>query len=733
MTPLIPLTRDLVFIGGGHAHALVLRKWAMAPVAGVRLTVINPDPTAPYTGMLPGHVAGHYARDDLEIDLVRLCRYAGARLILGRAEGMDPARGQVFVPGRAPISYDIAAIDIGITSDLPDLPGFRENAVAAKPLGRFAETWRDFVCAVDTGKAKPKVAVLGGGVAGVELALTTQHRLAQLGRDAPEITVIDHGEAMTGLSPQSRNHLLEQMHSRGLRLREHCQLAEIRPEGPVLSDGSLLPVALTIGAAGARPQPWLADTGLDLTDGFVTVDEHLQSLSHPQIYASGDCCHLSHAPRPKAGVFAVRAAPVLAQNLRVAVTGHGRRRKFRPQRSYLKLIALGPETALGQKGPFVLANRLMWRWKDHIDQAFMRKFHDLPEMAAAEPPREAAQGVAEFLAQTPPLCAGCGAKVGPEALSDVLAKHQTFARADLISAPGDDAAILQMGETTQVLSTDHLRAMTQDPVLLTKIALLHALGDVWAMGAEPQIALASVILPQMSEQLQRRSFAEITATAQDLLRAHGAELTGGHTTIGPELTLGFTVTGLLPRPALTLAAAQAGDAVILTRPLGSGVLMAAEMRRAAKGGWIAALWEHLQTSQAKSAALLAPVAHAMTDVTGFGLAGHGLNIARASKVDLHLDLSHLPLYDGALEMAAIGVRSSLYAANREAAAGSMTGLQNATIEDLLFDPQTCGGFLATIPANRTKELSAALSRNGALGAVIGHVSEQAEDIPKLRL
>ncbi|MGB0903911.1 MAG: FAD-dependent oxidoreductase, partial [Mangrovicoccus sp.] len=175
MTPLIPLTRDLVFIGGGHAHALVLRKWAMAPVAGVRLTVINPDPTAPYTGMLPGHVAGHYARDDLEIDLVRLCRYAGARLILGRAEGMDPARGQVFVPGRAPISYDIAAIDIGITSDLPDLPGFRENAVAAKPLGRFAETWRDFVCAVDTGKAKPKVAVLGGGVAGVELALTTQH------------------------------------------------------------------------------------------------------------------------------------------------------------------------------------------------------------------------------------------------------------------------------------------------------------------------------------------------------------------------------------------------------------------------------------------------------------------------------------------------------------------------------------------------------------------------------
>ena len=140
-----PVVKDLVLIGGGHAHALVARMWAMQPLPGVRLTLINPGPAAPYTGMLPGLIAGHYARDEIMIDLVRLARHAGARVILDRVIGLNRDRREVQLAGRPPIAYDIASLDIGIASDLPDLPGYAEHAVAAKPLGGYAEAWQTFV------------------------------------------------------------------------------------------------------------------------------------------------------------------------------------------------------------------------------------------------------------------------------------------------------------------------------------------------------------------------------------------------------------------------------------------------------------------------------------------------------------------------------------------------------------------------------------------------------------
>ncbi|WP_162631039.1 FAD-dependent oxidoreductase, partial [Meridianimarinicoccus zhengii] len=174
----LPMTRDLVLVGGGHTHALVLRAFAMRPVGGVRLTLIDPGPVAAYSGMLPGFVAGHYSRTALEIDLVRLAHAAGARLVTGAAEGIDPAAGHVHVAGRAPIGWDVCSVDVGITSAMPDLPGFAAHGVPAKPLGPFAQRWAAFADRVAAGElAAPRVAVIGAGVAGVELALAMAHRL----------------------------------------------------------------------------------------------------------------------------------------------------------------------------------------------------------------------------------------------------------------------------------------------------------------------------------------------------------------------------------------------------------------------------------------------------------------------------------------------------------------------------------------------------------------------------
>ncbi len=234
----LPLTQDLVLIGGGHAHALVLRMWGMNPLPGVRLTVINPGPVAPYTGMLPGHIAGHYSRDEMMIDLVPLARHAGARIILDRAVGVDRAARHVLLQGRAPIPYDIASIDIGISSDLPDLPGFAEHAVAAKPLGAYSDLWDAFIA---KRLPKPKLVIIGAGVGGVELALASAHRLRTAGL-APEITVVERDtSALPAMGNGARRALLGHLTRLGVTLLTGAEPAEVTADAVRLSNGQTLP------------------------------------------------------------------------------------------------------------------------------------------------------------------------------------------------------------------------------------------------------------------------------------------------------------------------------------------------------------------------------------------------------------------------------------------------------------------------------------------------------------
>lgn len=713
-----PKTRDLVLIGGGHTHALVLHKWAMRPLPGVRVTVINPDPTAPYTGMLPGHIAGHYSRDALQIDLIRLARRAGARVILGRAEGLDLTQREVHVPGRPAVAYDVASIDIGITSDLPALPGYSDHAVSAKPLGAYAKRWQDWLARVQAGAVPAQIAIIGGGVAGVELALAMAHRLQG---HAPDITLVDAGPLLPHIGAQARKRLIAHLGRAQVRVIENTRPVAVSAAGLVLPEGQIIAASFILGAAGTRPQDWLRATGLDLTEGFITVDPFLRSVTAPEVFAVGDCAHMAHAPRPKAGVFAVRQAPILFQNLRAAL-GAGKMRAYRPQRDYLKLVSLGGKSALADKWSLPLEGAWLWRLKDRIDAKFMGQFRDARPMPQTLP-REYASGLSDMLGDKP-LCGGCGAKMGAQALAAAL---PVVTRDDIEGGIGDDAAILRMSETRQVIATDHLRALVEDPWLMARIAATHALGDIWAMGARPQAALASVTLPRMSHELQSRTLREVMAGADSVLGPAGAALVGGHSAMGAEMQLGFTLTGLLEGRALTKSGARAGDALILTKPLGTGVIMAAEMRWAASGGVVAGALDAMVQGQAQAAAILRD-AHAMTDVTGFGLAGHLAEMLTPDRMSAQIELSALPLLDGAEDLAAEGVESSLAPANRAALLGVLDTPQNARAA-LLVDPQTAGGLLAAVPGAQAEALLSNLQAAGYRAAIIGKVT--ADTGPKI--
>lgn len=713
MIPVFPLVKDLVLIGGGHTHALVLRKWGMKALAGVRVTVINPGPTAPYSGMLPGFVAGHYSRAELDIDLVKLARFAGARLVNGAVTGIDTAAKLITVPGRPPIAYDIVSVDVGITSVMPDLPGFADHAIPAKPLGTFASRWDDF----RDNATQPRLAVIGGGVAGAELAMAMMHSLRARGV-TPTAHLIDRGKIVDTLGDTARRKMLAALADQGVTLVEDASVACVTENAVVLSDGTKIASDFTTGAAGARPHDWQANIGVNLHSGFITVNPMLQS-SDPSLFAVGDCAHLAHAPRPKAGVYAVRQAPLLFDNLRAVLSG-GDLRAYNPQKDYLKLISLGGKSALAERLSTAFSGPLLWRWKDHIDRTFMRQFNDFKPMALPYLPLTRALGLKAALGDKP-MCGGCGAKVGRGALRAAVQALPPLARDDVQLVPGDDAGLLTMGGARQVISTDHLRAFTDDPVTMARISANHALGDIWAMGAAPQAATINLILPKLSADLQARTLGEIMATVHAALTDAGAAIVGGHTSLGAELTIGFTVTGLCDRDPITLRGAQPGDALILTKPLGSGVIMAAEMAGVAPGAVVAAALDLMCQPQAQASAILSD-AHAMTDVTGFGLAGHLSGIGEASQTGARLKLDQIPMMLGALELAQAGQHSTLFQDNI-AGSGPITGPMGPRT-DLLYDPQTAGGLLAAVAADSALDIISQLQAAGyTSAAIIGTVTD----------
>lgn len=752
---LTPPTRDLLLIGGGHAHAIVLRRFAMKPLPGARLTLVNPDPVAFYSGMLPGFVAGAYDRDAISIDLIRLARWAGARIVLDTATAIEPDAQRVLLGSGRALDYDLLSVNAGSTSDTPAIADPDGALVPVKPLSGFMSGLDAFVAAVSDGRQAPTARVIGAGVGGVELALALKARLSALGAPgiagkAIDIALIEHRDTpLAALEPGPRRAVLRALAERGVRIRTGVEIvsAAKRAQGVVLteSDGAEETVGVAFVAAGARAPGLIAGSGL-ATDaqGFIAVDRFLTSISHETVFAAGDCAAMLENPRAKAGVFAVRQGAPLADNLEAALRGR-RLRPYRPQRTWLKLLNLGGGRALGEKGGIAfdgppLVQRALWAWKDWIDRRFMQRFEPPATPRPAAPDR-AALGVAEA-AETGMLCGGCGSKVGEGALRTALAALGPAPAIPgamaVLQGVGDDAAVLKPeGAAPLVWTTDHFRAFVADPWLLARIAVIHALGDIRAMGATPSAALLSLTLEEAAPPLQGRDLAAALAGARSALDPAGAALVGGHSALGAELATGVSALGVAPTERwIGLGGAEAGDALILTRPIGLGTVLAGEMAMWAKPWDVAGAWAMMAQDKGAEAALLAPHARAMTDVTGFGLGGHLLSMIEASGVDAELDLDSIPLIDGAAALAGAGVESSVARPNRLRLDPALEADALARAHPcfpLLVDPQTAGGFLAAVPPADAPAILAALDAVGVPAARIGATTPRRVGAPTIAL
>lgn len=741
-----PTLGELVLLGGGHAQVEVLKQFAMAPVPGLRLTLVTPDVRTPYSGMLPGFVEGVCSDADLHIDLSRLAQMANARLIIDQVTGIDADNNFLHFASRPPLFFDMLSINIGGQPNLAAISGAKKHAIPVKPISLFQNRLQALL---DGNQGIANIAVIGGGAAGCELALSLSKRwLNQTGK-RPKMALFSRSKRLLPYGNATAARLIAaDLGAIGCALHLGQEVAQIKKGSLRLAGGMgsdsdhAFDVCFLVSAV--TPPDWLAACGLSLDDrGFIAVGPTLQSKSHPHIFASGDIASLSPEARPKAGVFAVRAGPWLATNLRQYALG-GRMREWRPQTRYLALLGTGDGKAIAMRGNYASKSRLWWHLKVWIDRRWMAKYTDLSMERPKLPLRligiNGRKDKEPQFGNDPAFaamrCLGCGAKTGHETLSQALQEARKIAleagaNPEMMPAPGlsEDSAILPIPtdagpDAEMVQSVDMISQIVSDPYRLGKIAAVHALSDLYAANADPKYALAIINLPEARIDLQQQQLTQILAGSLAMLADAGARLVGGHTSEGEIMSVGFSATGWRRKAPAPLDSDDE-NLLVLSKPLGIGLIMAAQMELCADGASFAAAIDSMEASNAPAADIFNKSANGaawMTDVTGFGLARHAVNLVeRAGFSGLQINLTAVPLIIGAKDILATDIRSSLDPQNRAAVRFDDSNLSAVWRRraDILFDPQTSGGLLTILPA---KQAQAVVDTSEA--KIIGRITPQ---------
>ena len=705
--------KDLVLIGAGHTHCLFIKMWVMKKNSSVRVTLINPDPVASYTGMLPALIAGKVSKLEAQINLFKLCRSIEARLVLDNVKRIDKENNLVECSSGRKFFFDAISINVGSNS-VPPIYGLAKYGVSVRPMVKFEEKWSEFLQKSTGPKKTAKITLIGGGVASTELAFSMKIAINKIGCHNSKIIIIEKETILTDLTSSQRNFLRRKLASENIEIREFSTVKKVFPSSILLEDGSRILSDFTVSCVGALPNPLSINSGIENTQGFFSVEKNLKIKNFNNGFAVGDCADFPSNLIRKSGVYAVRQAPTLHQNI-LHFFNNKKLKEFSPQKDHLKLLVYKNNEAIYLRNGLAFSGKIFWKIKNYIDKKFINDFSKLSQTQTGDS-NDTQKKNGEM------LCGGCGSKVGNTILEASLKKISKNKKSShIVSEIGDDAAILKFGSTYQTLTTDHLRSFSPDPWLLSRITAIHSLGDIWAMGSIPKVALSTIIMPDSSESVQSRTLEEIIEGAGEIFEKENVSIVGGHTSLGSELVIGFAVGGLSNKKPIMVNGAKDGDLLVLTKPLGSGVLLAGEMRSMSEGRDLQHLFVEMSKPQGEIARILCFYSNAMTDITGFGLAGHLYNICRQSKVSARIFIDKIPLYGGVTDLMNSGVRSSIFSENMKYS--KYMFLENNKKSEILFDPQTAGPFLATVPERKVNSLLKKTQDLNADCKVIGEIKK----------
>jgi selenide, water dikinase len=377
-------TRHVVLVGAGHAHVEVLRSFAASAPAGVSLTLITRTRHTPYSGMLPGLIAGLYRFEETHIDTQPLASAAGANYVHAEVVGLDLSSRLVLCRDAAPVAYDILSFDIGSTPNTEGSPGASAHAIPVKPIDGFLSRFDSLIDRVRGRGRTSRIVVVGGGAAGVELMLSIERRLraamiqAGLGAEILDFTLVSaSADILPSFPDRFRSKFRRLLQRRGIRLMLNTPVMEVAPREICIEGHPALVADEVLWVTQAAAPRWLEATGLPLSrHGFIEVDDTLRVPGEQDIFAVGDVAAFLPRSLPKSGVYAVRQGPVLADNIRRLATGE-RLRGYAPQRETLYLVSTGERHAIGTRNGFVVEGDWVWRFKDWLDRRWMRRYQTI--------------------------------------------------------------------------------------------------------------------------------------------------------------------------------------------------------------------------------------------------------------------------------------------------------------------------------------------------------------------
>ena len=720
----------IVLLGVGHTNAHIVKMWKMQPIPDTQLICISNYPIATYSGMLPGVLSGQYRPEKMEIDLVRLCAAVGVRLIIADVVGIDHQQQRVQFADRPDLSYDFLSIGIGSAPSTEDVTISGSSLVAAKPMQTLLRRLHD---AIDQAMVKSKtspaqIAVVGGGIGSIEIAfclkryLDDQYGESQSGSRPtktrrPRLKLITGRSGVgSGLLPKTRKTVTQRLAAHEIELRAGQRVTRLDDDQITLEDGNTIGADVVIWATHASPPTLLSKLDFAKDErGFLLTHPTLQTITSDHIFAVGDTGTIKDSVTDKAGVFAVRQGPVLWDNLKRLVTKQPLK-NYVPQRDYLKLINTADGKSIAQHKGRTFYARWCWWLKDRIDQKFMTMYQNY-EVAMMPMPAQDTESEMR--------CLGCGGKIGSQLLSAVLGELSIPDHPSVIIglANPDDAAVVKTIGNEVTVTTDFFASPFDDPYLVGRIALLNSASDCFVMGAQPTGVLAIVQLPLVHSKAQLQIMRELMGGSVEEINRMGGAIVGGHSIEGPRMTIGFTVLGDQIVPPQTKGMLKPGDHLILTKPLGSGVLLAALMQARLSGHHYQSLVHTmLKSNQIALELLKTQGVSGVTDVTGFGLAGHLQEMLTTSSLSAELELDKIPLLPGAAELINEGIESTMVVdnrlvANKVALRGKRWETNQASV---LFDPQTSGGILlGARPSEVDKILSVLHDQGFESSAVIG--------------
>lgn len=695
------LEKHVVLLGAGNANLVMLRSWAMNRPAA-RLTLVNPSPKVPYSAMVPGYIAGTVSRQAMEIDLVKLTQHANARLILSSATAISASQKTITFGDRPCLTYDLLSLCTG-SEEHAKSPS--DKTLKLKPLGLFLDQIETLVA----DRTSFHIVIVGGGASGIEIALSLKTRFSEV--TGFQVCLIQKGSLP--FTRSAAKWMRQTLQKRDIDLIENSQATTCDALTVTLKTSNgvrQLPYDRILWATLPKSSAIQSDLKRD-TAGFFLVDEYLRCLGQEDVYASGDCASLVSHDLAKSGVYSVRQGQYLCEQLFRKLEFQSVK-GFRPQHRFLTILDTSDGKAILQYGNLAFRGRWCLKVKRVIDKRWVAGFQNRASMTMNE------------------RCGGCGSKIGETTLKDALSLLRTLPhpREIIGLSHREDVAVCSVDPTKlQVMTCDFFRTFIGDDYLFGKIAALHALSDIYAKSAVPVSALCTAVVPHDRSPTVLH---EVLAGVNDVLRVEKTSLVGGHSCEGARVAIGLTVIGEIePRRLRKKNGLRKGDTLVLTKGLGTGALMAAHGTGQCDGHFYQlAIASMLQSNREASEIANRHATTACTDITGFGLAGHLLEMLEGLDLTAILETDHIPLIPGTREVMSMGIRSTLHGENRK----NIRHI-SGSVPEWLFDPQTSGGLLfavAEVPTSFVTELTEAGYKNTAvIGQVHGYQGTKIKMIP----